>query len=125
LKVLSDMDCDGKRVAVLGNMYELGPDSPRFHREVGHAAAGSGADVLLTVGENAKEIAAGAAEAAGGSGSKDGRAELRIESFDDIDACFGAMKQILRPGDAVLLKASNSMRFGRLRDLWEENASRK
>ncbi|MBR2737805.1 MAG: UDP-N-acetylmuramoyl-tripeptide--D-alanyl-D-alanine ligase [Lachnospiraceae bacterium] len=125
LKVLSDMDCDGKRVAVLGNMYELGPDSPRFHREVGHAAAGSGADVLFTVGENAKEIAAGAAEASGCSGSKDRRAELRIESFDDIDACFEAMKRILRPGDAVLLKASNSMRFGRLRDLWEENASRK
>ena len=121
LKVLSDLDCSGRRIAVLGNMNELGAEAPRFHREVGCFAAACGTDILLTVGEAAKEIAAGAAGAADITGNAASAAGVKeICCFDDTDTCFEKLKEVLRPGDAVLLKASNSLRFGRLRDLWEE-----
>ena len=103
-------------------MNELGAEAPRFHREVGCFAAACGTDILLTVGEAAKEIAAGAAGAADITGNAASAAGVKeICCFDDTDTCFEKLKEVLRPGDAVLLKASNSLRFGRLRDLWEES----
>src|SRR4029077_10966771 len=49
-----------RRVAVLGDMLELGPEGPRFHREGGLAAARLGFDPVAGVGELARELAAGA-----------------------------------------------------------------
>ena len=57
LDVLADLP--GRRVAVLGEMLELGPGGPAAHREVGRRAAGTAA-LLVTVGDGALEIAAGA-----------------------------------------------------------------
>ena len=47
----------GRRVAVLGDMLELGPEERRFHREIGAHAAARGVDVLVTVGPLAAEMA--------------------------------------------------------------------
>jgi UDP-N-acetylmuramoyl-tripeptide--D-alanyl-D-alanine ligase len=60
LDVLAGLEANGRRIAVLGEMLELGPLGPQLHRELGHMVAKSGIDVLVTVGELAEEIAKGA-----------------------------------------------------------------
>jgi UDP-N-acetylmuramoyl-tripeptide--D-alanyl-D-alanine ligase len=92
----------GRRVAVLGAMLELGPESDASHRLVGGHAART-ADVLVAVGAPA-QIYADAAEAAG----MDPEA---VHIARDRDAALAALRRILRPSDVVLLKASNGERF--------------
>jgi UDP-N-acetylmuramoyl-tripeptide--D-alanyl-D-alanine ligase len=88
-----------RRVAILGVMAELGPDAPRYHREVGAACARAGVDVLVVVGELAREYAAGAV-AAGGS--------PEIHEVRDAEEAARLAPTIVRPGDAVLVKASRA-----------------
>jgi len=84
----------GRHVAVLGEMRELGEAHDRSHREVGAAAAGL-ADVIVVVGQEAAGIVAGAASL--------GEAVVAVP---DRDAAIAVLREILRPGDAVLVKAS-------------------
>ena len=84
----------GRHVAVLGEMLELGEAHDRGHREVGAAAAGL-ADVVVVVGQGAAGIAAGAASL--------GEAVVAVP---DRDAALAVLRAMLRPGDAVLVKAS-------------------
>jgi UDP-N-acetylmuramoyl-tripeptide--D-alanyl-D-alanine ligase len=84
----------GRHVAVLGEMRELGEAHERGHREVG-AAAASLADMVVVVGDEAIGIAAGAASL--------GEAVVAVQ---DRDAALSALRDRLRPGDAVLVKAS-------------------
>lgn len=91
----------GRRVAVLADMMELGPEEERFHREVGEEAAAQGIDLLIGVGERAAAYVAGA----------DGLEAVHVATVDD------ALQQVpglLAPGDVVLLKGSRSMRLERL-----------
>src|SRR5207247_5866417 len=60
LRTLVELDADGKRIAVLGEMRELGTESERGHREVGETAATLGVDQLITIGDAAELIADGA-----------------------------------------------------------------
>jgi UDP-N-acetylmuramoyl-tripeptide--D-alanyl-D-alanine ligase len=92
----------GRRVAVLGDMLELGPDEARFHEEAGRIAAGTGWDVLVAVGP----LARGLAEAA----RADGLAAEKIAVFDTSEEAAAALPAILRPGDLVLVKASRGVR---------------
>ena len=62
LATLATLDVAGRRVAVLGDMYELGPQERAMHAEVGRKAATT-LDLLVTVGDLASEIARGAREA--------------------------------------------------------------
>ena len=95
-------DLPGRRVAVLGEMLELGSASDEAHRRVGAYAART-ADVLVAAGRPA-QIYADAADDAGMD-----RAVIRVAR--DRDAALAVLKDILRPGDVVLLKASNGERF--------------
>jgi len=90
----------GRRVAVLGEMLELGDAADAGHREVGRAAA-SVCELLCVVGVGAEGIAAGAREA----GLPDGRL---IESADR-DSVVANLPATLRPGDVVLVKASRGI----------------
>src|SRR5205814_10571281 len=63
LRTLVELDTDGKRDAVLGEMLELGEESERGHREVGETAAGLKIDKLIAIGDVAAEIADGARNA--------------------------------------------------------------
>ena len=100
MKVLEKSACDGKRVAVLGDIFELGDRSARQHYEVGLFARGLRIDRLAAVGRNARHIAEGAE---GGDvqvlyySSKD-------ELLDDIDSVAGH-------GDLVLVKGSRGMKM--------------
>jgi UDP-N-acetylmuramoyl-tripeptide--D-alanyl-D-alanine ligase len=92
----------GRRVAVLGEMLELGAESDAGHRKVaGHAA--KTADVLVAVGAPA-QVYADAAEASGMDPDA-------IHIARDRDVAMRALRRILQPGDVILLKASNGERF--------------
>jgi UDP-N-acetylmuramyl pentapeptide synthase len=91
----------GRRVAILGDMAELGPDEARFHREVGELAAALGIDLLIAVGERA----AGYAEGAG---------DLPAVRFATVEEAVEGAAAHLQPGDVVLLKGSRSMALERV-----------
>jgi UDP-N-acetylmuramoyl-tripeptide--D-alanyl-D-alanine ligase len=101
LETLRGLACRGRRVAVLGDMAELGDHAEAAHLEIGRLAAESGVDQLFAVGRNAPLVAR-AARAAG---------LLRVLEFADPEALVSALKCFLKPGDLVLLKASRSMRL--------------
>ena len=90
----------GRRVCVLGDMLELGGQSPRLHAEVGAYAAKRGIELILGCGPLARHIVDGA-RAAGGEALY----------FADKAALLDALDGLIRPGDSVLVKASRSMAF--------------
>lgn len=92
----------GRRVAILGDMLELGDDAPARHRESGRRLAGR-VDIVAGVGPLSKEIVAGAREA--------GLAQWDTAHFEDAVAAADAVPHLVRPGDAVLVKASRSLRL--------------
>ena len=89
-----------RRVAILGDMFELGEDSPRFHREVGQHAAGCGLDLLITVGELSANIRDGALE------TMDENKVMHYEKKEDF---MKEMNNIIDRGDVILVKGSNGM----------------
>ena len=74
------------------------------HLELGRLAAAAGVDQLVTVGTMAGVLAQGARDAG----------LNRVLEFADIEAAGGALKQFLKPGDVVLLKASRATRLERV-----------
>jgi UDP-N-acetylmuramoyl-tripeptide--D-alanyl-D-alanine ligase len=99
LKHLSARAAGRRRIAVLGEMAELGPDAPAYHRRVGQAAAAD-ADVLVAVGEPARGYL--------GSGVADERYAATVEE------ALAALEGLLRPGDVVLVKASRAAGLERI-----------
>jgi UDP-N-acetylmuramoyl-tripeptide--D-alanyl-D-alanine ligase len=97
----------GRRIAVLGEMLELGDESAAGHRQVGQAA-GRIADLLIVVGDDAEGIAEGALEA--------GLAPGRILRVADGEAAHDVLRPRLVPGDVVLVKASRGIGLDRLVD---------
>src|SRR5213078_72275 len=91
LGYLAERAGDRRRVAILGDMAELGRTAPAYHREVGDAAATVGVDELLAVGE----LARGYLEA-GVSG----------RWVPNVHEAVRDLGEVVRPGDAVLVKAS-------------------
>ena len=98
---------EGRRVAVLGDMLELGDHAKAAHRRVGEELAASGAAALVTRGPLGEEIAAGA-EAAGM------KEVYRCASHEEAAA---KLKEILRPGDTVLFKGSHGMQMDKIIEL--------
>ena len=104
LETLCDLPLQGRRVAVLGDMAELGGQSEAAHAEVGRRAAELGIGQLFAVGKMAPVMAA-AARKAGLS---------RVIEFADVEAAKSAVKNFLKAGDVVLLKASRASRLERI-----------
>jgi UDP-N-acetylmuramoyl-tripeptide--D-alanyl-D-alanine ligase len=104
LETLCDLPLQGRRVAVLGDMAELGTHSEPAHAEVGRRAAELKIGQLFTVGKSSAATAQ-AARAAG---------LTRVIEFADVEAAVRAVKNFLKPGDVVLLKASRSSRLERI-----------
>ena len=95
-----------RRVAILGDMGELGEDAEKLHAETGAVAAQCGVDLLLTCGELAEHIASGA-KAAGLS---------EVHSYASLADLLPDLPGLIRPGDCVLVKASHSMQFEKIVD---------
>jgi UDP-N-acetylmuramoyl-tripeptide--D-alanyl-D-alanine ligase len=90
----------GRRVAVLGDMLELGSAAPRFHREIGEYAAARGIELLVTVGPLAAEM--------GGTFSGE------VHSAPDSAAAVELLGALLREGDTVLVKGSRGVGLERV-----------
>jgi UDP-N-acetylmuramyl pentapeptide synthase len=104
LDTLCELPLQGRRVAVLGDMAELGNTGSAAHEEIGRRAAELKIGQLFTVGANSA-LTARAARAAG---------LTRVIEFADAEAAVRAVKNFLKPGDVVLLKASRSSRLERI-----------
>lgn len=91
-----------RAVAVLGDMLELGERSARAHRQVGEEAARRGVELLIAVGAMAGELAAGARDAGAG-------AEMAVICVPDAQGAARTARRHVRPGDAVLVKASRAV----------------
>ncbi|MDR3457641.1 MAG: UDP-N-acetylmuramoyl-tripeptide--D-alanyl-D-alanine ligase [Verrucomicrobiae bacterium] len=104
LETLCGLPLQGRRVAVLGDMAELGAHGEAAHAEIGRLAAELKIGQLFTVGKNSVATAQ-AARAAG---------LTRVIEFMDVEAAVKAVKNFLKPGDVVLLKASRSSRLERI-----------
>ena len=118
LDTLAQLPVEGRRIAVLGDMLELGDESPHDHIRVGRAAAG--ADILIAIGQDASGIAEGAQQA----GLPGERIVLLSATLEDTDSLSAAreslenhLRNILEPTDAVLLKASNGIGLGPIADV--------
>jgi UDP-N-acetylmuramoyl-tripeptide--D-alanyl-D-alanine ligase len=107
LQTLRALPCKGRRVAVLGDMAELGAHSEAAHEEVGRQVAGLGVGQLFAVGKMAPVMA----RAARGAGLN------RVFEFADVAAAAAALKSFVRTGDLVLLKASRATRLERIAEL--------
>ncbi len=107
LETLQELPCKGRRVAVLGDMAELGASSEAIHDEVGRRAAELGVGQLFAVGKMASVMARGARQAG----------LNRVLEFGDVESAAAAIKQFVKPGDLVLLKASRVTRLERVGEL--------
>ncbi len=107
LEVLHSLKRGGRKIAVLADMKELGPDSARYHREIGQWLKIHPVDVLFTLGDLALEIEKGASEDGGSCRYFHFRAEDRTGLYE-------ALNDLLKSGDCVLLKGSNSMKLSEI-----------
>jgi UDP-N-acetylmuramoyl-tripeptide--D-alanyl-D-alanine ligase len=96
LQYLVDRSGGRRRVAVLGDMAELGRTARRYHHEVGEAAAELGVEQLLAVGELAR-------------GYVEGATGVPARWAPNVHEALRELEQIVRPGDAVLVKGSRAM----------------
>ena len=104
-------ETDSKRnVFVLGDMLELGEEAERLHRETGRIFAETGHRILVAIGPLARELARGAKEAGAD----------KVFSFLDFEEALEFLREFLRPGDRILLKASRLMEFEKIEKALEE-----
>ncbi len=110
IETLAELPIEGIKVAVLGDMLELGAISRESHRAVGIEAAKMGIDILLCYGENMKLCAEGAL-AAGITSAK---------HFEDKAELAGYIAKTMHQGDAVMFKASRAMALEEVIDRFYE-----
>lgn len=107
LDVLADVE--GRRVAILGDMFELGEREREMHYEVGEHAAAKGIDVVLAIGGLAENYAKGIRDYRQREGY-DGE----VHYYSDLEELLPELAAYIQPQDAVLVKASHAMHFERL-----------
>ncbi|MEJ7797303.1 MAG: UDP-N-acetylmuramoyl-tripeptide--D-alanyl-D-alanine ligase [Solirubrobacteraceae bacterium] len=93
--LFASASASGRRVAVLGDMLELGPDELRFHEQIGAYASDRGVDVLIAVGPLAAYMGA--------------RFGGELHLVDDAPAAAVLVGELVRPGDTVLVKGSRGI----------------
>lgn len=102
LKYLAELK-NNRKIAVLGDMLELGEYSQKLHEQVGKEVYQNKIDILMCSGEKAEYIAKKAKEM--------GMSEENIYYFKNKEEMTDKLKEIMKQGDVILLKASNGMRF--------------
>lgn len=106
INVLCSINAEGRRIAVLADMLELGSNSPEYHRETGRYIAGTDVTDVLLFGEMATCI---------GEGIK-AHSSINVTSFANRDEIIEYLKKNLLPGDAVLFKGSRGMKLNEVAD---------
>lgn len=105
LDLLAKAECNGRRIAVVGDMLELGPEEDAFHFEAGRAMPRE-VDVVVGVGRRAKRVVDGARAA--------GFAPEAAVHFDDTAAATPWLRETIRAGDLVMLKGSRGIGLDRI-----------
>lgn len=108
IDVLCDMPCEGRRVAVLGDMFELGENEVQYHQEIGEFLLDKPIDevvVLGTLSQHIKEVL------------ERGDTSIKVYTFSDNEEAAIYLVATLRPEDVVLIKASNGMNLKEIVDI--------
>jgi UDP-N-acetylmuramoyl-tripeptide--D-alanyl-D-alanine ligase len=100
INVLCDMPCTGRRVAVLGDMFELGANEVEYHKEIGRFLLDKPIDEVVVLGELSQNIK----QVIESSDTK-----IKVYTFADNEEAAIYLMATLRPEDIVLIKASNGM----------------
>ncbi len=95
---------DGRKVAILGDMLELGDESGKYHYQVGRYAAEAGCDLILCVGPLSEKTFMGAKM----------NTDNKVEYFHTTEECIQSLPSLLEPGDNILVKASHAMKFAEI-----------
>ena len=106
LRALLTISHEGRTIAVLGHMAQLGPASRPEHDRIGQLVAQLGIDRLITVGEIARDI--------GDSAVRCGMDQRRVSSHNDRDAAMAELTAMAERGDLVLIKGSRVAGLERL-----------
>jgi UDP-N-acetylmuramoyl-tripeptide--D-alanyl-D-alanine ligase len=106
LKTARWMAADGRLIAVLGQMAELGPIADDEHERIGELAARLHVDRLITIGPEAKMIAV--------AGLREGVEPENVACYDDVDAALADVLAVAHGGDVVLVKGSRVAGLERL-----------
>lgn len=114
LKDLSSLEAR-RKVAVLGDMLELGDGQKTYHHVAGKQVQANGWDKLITIGPLSRHMAEGALEA--------GMNEDRITSFENADEAAEQVGSLLQPGDLVLVKGSRGTRTDKIVDKLREKGT--
>lgn len=113
LKVLSEFK-ENRKIAVLGDMFELGDFAKELHEKVGEEVAKNKIDILIASGENSKYMAEVVKKLLG---------EEKVYYLENKEDIEGLLQKIVNKGDVILFKASNGMGFykiaERMVDLWQ------
>ena len=114
LKVLAEYK-EYRKIAVLGDMFELGDFAKELHENVGKEVAKNKIDILIASGENSKYIVEKA---------KEGLKSENIYYLEDKEKIEELLLKIVKPNDVILFKASNGMQFYKLAEkaveLWKK-----
>lgn len=94
---------ENRKIAILGDMFELGEFSKELHEKVGEEVYQNNIDILMCSGENSKYILKAA--------EKQGMKKENIFYFEDKEQIVKKLREIIKPNDVILIKASNGMKF--------------
>ncbi len=106
IETLAEMTADGRKIAVLGDMAELGSLTELAHFRIGEEVARLPIDLLITVGERARRFGEGA--------RAEGMAEEKIRPCASAEEASEVVDDVASPGDIVLVKASRVMGLERV-----------
>ena len=112
IDALMAVPAKGRRVAILGDMFELGDYAKEGHAEIGAYAAKAGVDVLVACGEESAEMIRAAKALCVDADAEQGeRGALETHYFESREVLDKNVLSILQEDDIILLKASHGMRF--------------
>ena len=106
LQTIGNMNVEGSRIAVLGDMLELGKESKELHRGIGALVPEMNFDLLVTVGEEAKNYVKGAKE----------KGMACVEHFDTVQDAVVFLSDVVSKGDVLLVKGSRGMKMEQVVD---------
>ena len=106
IQALNNLSFGQKKIAVLGDMLELGKDSEKLHREIGEIISKINIDYLITLGEKARYISDEAL--------KDNFSKNKVFHFLKKDQIIELLKEIIKENDVVLVKGSRGMEMEKI-----------
>lgn len=101
------LNATGRKVAILGDMFELGENESQLHAGIGTFCAERGIDQLICVGDLARYTAQAAEAGSSSSG-------MQVHYYEKLEQLRGELDNLLRPGDNILVKASHAMQFEKI-----------